>query len=120
MGLMSATEWLAAVDDVTEPGTIGFGTARAKSGPGLRLMSNGFGILAAAQTSNRLKQQDFIERGTTSSNRQGVGGCRMVDFCADCRAILSYLFSGSMKIEFRRDCLVISRKPSNPAWRPVG
>ena len=83
-------------------------------------MSNGLEALAAVQTSNRLKQRPFIERSTTSSIRQSVGWCRMMDFSADCRAILRYLFSGSIKIEFRKDCLVISRKPVNPARRPIG
>jgi len=83
-------------------------------------MSNGSGILAAVQTSNGLKQQYFIERSTPASIRQRGGWRRIMEFSADCRAILSYLFSGSIKIEFRKDCLLISRKAVTPVWRPVG
>jgi hypothetical protein len=62
---------------------------------------------------NLLKADDLADRKPKRRTlRESEVRHRISEFCSDCRAIVSYWLSGgSISVDFRRDCLVISGRP---------
>ncbi len=90
-----------------------FGSLLAVFFGGANQMANGIGGTVAVSTYNLLKADGFLEKKSGwVSFRRGEHWQRVSNFCADCRAIVTYwLAGGSISVDFRRDCLIISGRP---------
>jgi hypothetical protein len=76
-------------------------------------MANSVGGSVAISGYNLLKADEFLQ-GKPRRGWFWQGECRhrVSEFYADCRAIVTYWLSGgSISVDFRRDCLIISGRP---------
>jgi len=76
-------------------------------------MANGIGGTLAISAYNSLKADDFLQgKSRRGWFWRGERWQRVSEFCADCRAIVTYwLYGGSIRVDFRSDCLIISGRP---------
>ena len=90
-----------------------FGSPLAGYLGGVNQMANSIGGTVAVSAYNLLKADGFLEKKPGwVSFRRGEHWRRISDFCADCRTIVTYwLAGGSIGVDFRRDCLIISGRP---------
>jgi hypothetical protein len=90
-----------------------FGSLLARYLRGANQMANGVGGTVAISAYNPLKADDFLQGKPRRSGFWRVDRWQRVrEFCADCRAIVTYwLYGGSIRVDFRSDCLIISGRP---------